>query len=273
MRFLIFIVMVFMLSACFSNSSIEPPLEVSHKKSEIQFLPKKEHFPPLKEVLTLGLLHEKNDEIAKEREAHFKRKYVTDENDDRNLFEKIVGKATLGFAMGRETKRQYAERQSIEAKEVERYVSQENDERAFIAKSLNKLTLGILEDKETKLEYETRLMKEAVEAQKHDKRGLFLKSIEIVSLGAYTPGKPKPIYAENAVSPHPKLGKLFYGQSTWQDAVNLLGKPFKKVTYASGVKDATFKVNESAYDYVPYLKKPQVNVKLSFNNADILVKK
>lgn len=273
MRFVLCIVMTVMLSACSKNISIEPPLEVLEHKSKIQVLPKKEQLPPLKEVLTLGYLHENRKEILKEREKQFIRKYVSDENDERSFLQKIIGKSSLNIIMGRETKQQFAERKELETKQASEYVSNENDERGFTAKSLNKLTLGLLADKETKKEYQKRLVKEAKKAKAYDQRSLFLKSIEVATLGTFSPGKPKPMYDKDAVYFHPTLGKLIYGESTWQDTIKLLGEPIKKITYKSGQKDATFKVSKGSYQFIPYLKKPQINVNLSFDIAGVLIKK
>tara|TARA_A200000113_G_scaffold219376_1_gene228046 strand:+ start:805 stop:1626 length:822 start_codon:yes stop_codon:yes gene_type:complete len=271
MKSIFYLVMIFLLISCSTGNKVEPPLEVSTKKNEIRFLPTSEQLPSLKEFLTMGYLSEHRDEINKEREAHYKKKYVGDENDERNWIEKIVGKATLGLINGRETKKQYAARKKQEAAYAALFVPDELDERGFVDKSLNTLTLGVLADKETLLERENRLKREAEEAQKRDKRGVLLKSVEVITLGTFTPGKPEPIYPDGAVLKDPKLGQLVYGKSTLEDAIKLLGAPLKKVTQVSGEKEVVFKVEEGEFASIPYLQKPQINVRLSFNSNNVLV--
>ncbi|HIF15491.1 MAG TPA: hypothetical protein EYQ86_09350 [Bacteroidetes bacterium] len=274
MKFIICIVVMLFLNACSSSSQVEPPLEVSERQNQkIKILPDAENLPPLKEVLTFGYLSEQRAQLEKERQAYYEKKYVGDEKDERNWFEKLLGKATLGVVMGRETKKEYQRRLEKEAEEAARYVSESQDDRGIVAKSLNTLSLGLIADRETIEERNERLAKEAEEAENRDKRGGFLKAIEMGSLGLFTPGKPEPLYSDGAVLKDPQLGQLVYGQSTLKDAVHLLGTPIKKIIEPTGEKEVVFKVEEPSFKYVPYVKKPQVNVRLHFNAKNILVKK
>lgn len=271
MKSIFYLVMVFLLISCSTGNKVEPPLEVSTQKIKVQFLPTSEQLPPLKEVLTFGYLSEHREKLNAEREAYYKKKYVSDGNDERNWFEKIIGTATLGIIKGRETKKQYAARKAQESAYAALFVPDALDERGFVDKSLNTLTLGVLADKETLLEREKRLKREAEEAQNRDKRGPLLKSVEVITLGTFTPGKPEPIYPDGAVLKDPKLGQLVYGKSTLEDAIKLLGAPLKKVTQVSGEKEVVFKMEEGEFESIPYLQKPQINVRLSFNSNNVLV--
>lgn len=271
MKSIFYLFIVFILISCSKGNKVEPPLELAKRQDDIQFLPTEDQIPPLKEVLTLGYLSEHREQLNAEREAYYKKKYVSDENDERNWLEKIVGKATLGFVMGRETKKQYISRKEEEAAYAALFVPDELDNRGFFDKSLNTLTLGLVADKETLKERAERLQREAKEAKKRDKRGVLLKSIEVITLGTFTPGKPEPIYPNGAVLKDPKLGQLVYGKSTLEDAVKLLGAPLKKITQTTGEKEVVFKVQDTKFELIPYLKKPQVNVRLSFNAENVLV--
>ena len=266
----VWMVMFLVLSACATKQDVPPPFEVVEKE-EVSLLPREGTFPPLKEVLTLGFASEQRQKIAEERAKLYKQKYVADENDERNILEKAVGALTLGVIMGRETKKQYAARKAEEMEAAALLVADADDKRGLIAKGLHKATMGLIAGKETKEEFLERVAKEEEYNKRLDKRGLLLKSVEVVSLGTVTPGKPKVIYAENAVYPGPKLGELYYGQSKIEDAVAKWGEPIKKVTYPSGEKILTFKVEEASYAFLPYFKKPELNVRLTFDSNGVLM--
>lgn len=271
LRLLSFFTLVLIISACSAkqNDSI---LFVHEEEVSLDESSRFQNFPPLLEIVTMGIINDKQDVMKEKRKKFLEKKYVTDENDDRNLIEKSSGFITLGLIGGRETKKQHAARLLEEDRLKNISVSDEHDTRGVIAHSFNALTLGTLAKKETKIEREERLKKEALKNENLDKRGVAMKSIEVFSFGSVAPGKPKPIYSKNAVLAHPKLGLLEYDISTYNDAVKILGKPLKLFVDTNNEKIVVFKVEEETFKFIPYIGTPQKDVRLHFDKNDVLIK-
>ncbi|MFT7144853.1 MAG: hypothetical protein ACI9TY_000288 [Alphaproteobacteria bacterium] len=268
-RLLTFLVIAIVLVAC--GGQIKKPL-VEHKKPTVTVPVSENLFPPLLEMLTLGIVSDKEDDIKAARQQHLQEKYVSDENDARGVLKKSLGFLTLGLFGGKETKKQYEARLKMEAELKTTLVSDADDERGLVAHTFNTLTLGALGQKETKIERYNRLEKEAKLKAQLDQRGLAMKSIEVFSFGVLAPSKPDPIYSERAIMQDPKLGLLEYDVSTYSDAVRLLDRPIKIVTHVDGMKVAIFKVYEETYKHIPYIGTPQQDVHLHFNQDNFLVK-
>tara|TARA_R110000868_G_scaffold189695_1_gene432848 strand:+ start:34798 stop:35613 length:816 start_codon:yes stop_codon:yes gene_type:complete len=229
-------------------------------------------FPPLLEMLTLGIVNDKEEDLKADRKAAREAKYVTDENDARNIFEKAIGAVTLGLVAGRETKKERAARLLEEERLSKILVSDAEDDRNFVEHGFNFITAGVIAGKETKEQRALRLQKEAERESRFDKRGIAAKSIEVFSFGTIAPGKPVPVYPENAVMKDPVLGQFLYGISKYDDVVEVLGKPIKQITKQDQSRMAIFKVYEEKYKLLPYLGTPQKDVHLNFNAQGLLVK-
>lgn len=202
----------------------------------------------LKEFLTIGLWNDKEGHIKELRKKSYEEKYVSDADDSRNSFEKFIGTATFELIFGRETKLEREERLEREKWEANHLVPKDEDDRVLLARLISRESLA------------HRSIRKKVEAQQQ-------KELSEALLDRY------PSYQENSVADHPKLAKLLYGKTTYDEALNVMGVPFKMTKNIAGEREALFKLDEPFTNHIPFVEDKIITVKLNFNKDGVLIKK
>ena len=257
------------LSAC---SSTSPDISTSEIQNTKQKQQDRDIYPSFKEVVTLGLVSDADDEEQAAMKEAFSKIYVTKEEDRRNFLEKTLNVLSLGLLFTPERKEEYAARIAQEQRMKELYVSPEDDDRGILMKSSYWLTENEIAAPETKEQRELRLAREKAEKNKpvYDNRSLFEFGVGVTTAGMWQPGAPKPYVPKNAIGQEDPLRQLVYGLSTYEDAVNVLGAPVKSTRYADGRIDATFVSKPESYARVPYVGSPRKTISFNFSDKGLL---
>lgn len=197
MRILLLLILV-AFTGC--AKQLQSPLE-EHKPAQIEISDeaKNAYMPTLVELLTFGIVSDKNADIKAYREAHYKEKYVSDEDDERSAFGKAIGTLTFGIVSGRETKKQRAERLKAEALAHEQRLKDERD--AEFARLEETLRLEL--EQNTPLYHENAVFHHPVLGKLVYEKSSYDEAVELLNapirLVTYTTGEKEALFKfENA---------------------------------------------------------------------------